>query len=99
MIDAGQESETGKNKSTAELKSTLKTYEIRERDYKRQINEIQDQLKSSYVMIEDGESRITTLKQRLEAREERVAALEEELSVRKGVEKQADDPKAEGQEK
>jgi len=99
MIGVEQESETGKNKSTADLKSTLKTYEIRERDYKRQINEIQDQLKSSYVMIEDGESRITTLKQRLEAREERVAALEEELSHRKGVQTQVDDPKTVGQEK
>jgi chromosome segregation ATPase len=99
MIGAEQDLETGKSKSTADLKNSLKTYEIRERDYKRQINEIQDQLKSSYVMIEDGEKRITTLKQRLEAREERVAALEEELFQRKGVQKQADDPKAVGQEK
>lgn len=65
--------------SAAGLKSSLKTYEIRERDFKKQINDIQEQLKASYVMIEDGEARIKNLKQRLSVREERISELEKEL--------------------
>ncbi|MBL8013544.1 MAG: hypothetical protein JNN05_06810 [Candidatus Omnitrophica bacterium] len=72
--------DAGKTKATAEIKSSIKEYTVRERDFKKQINDIQDQLKASYVMIEDGETRIKTLKQRLSAREERIFDLENELN-------------------
>lgn len=98
-IGSEQELETEQDKSTSELRDSLKTYEIRERDYKRQISEIQDQLNSSYVMIEDSENRIATLKQRLAVREERIAQLEEELTSQKGTENQTGDAQITGQEK
>ncbi len=87
-----QERDSGKARSMTELKGNLETYEIRERDYKRQIDDIQDQLKASYVMIEDGEKRVAVLKKRLAIREERIAELQKELDgIKEGFNSSAED--------
>lgn len=91
-----QERDAGKSQSMADLKKDLETYEIRERDYKRQINDIQEQLKSSYVMIEDGEKRVAVLKKRLSIREGRIAELQKELDrIKEDYKKAAEDQTAE----
>lgn len=98
-IGEEQEQNAEKGQSVKDLKNTLGTYEIRERDYKKQIEDIQGQLKTSYSMIKDGESRISELKKRLDAREERITTLEKELNHLKVQDSKADSSQTAGQEK
>lgn len=86
-----QERDAGKLQSMTNLKENVETFEILERDYKRQINDIQEQLKTSYVMIEDGEQRVMVLQKRLAIREERIAELQKELDkIKEKYNKSAD---------
>jgi|GEM_PF-3936940 len=68
-----------KEQSVKETADRLNMSEIRERDYKHQIDDIQGQLRTSYTMIKDTEARMEDLKKQLAWKEDRIAQLESRL--------------------
>lgn len=84
-VSSGQQQQFGgKERSIKEITSRLNNSEIRERDYKHQVDDIQGQLRTSYVMIKDAEARIEELKRSLSGKEARIGQLESRLRRAKG---------------